>query len=66
MQWNLIRIRKENNETQEDIAKILGLSPEGYRAKENGNRQFKIDEMFAIANHYKKSISEIFLPREYT
>lgn len=66
MQWNLIKIRKENNETQHDLADILGLSIEGYRLKENGVSQFKSDEMFLIAEHYQLSIADIFLPTKYT
>lgn len=65
MQWNLIRIRRENGETQSEIAKLLNISTEGYRAKENGKNQFKSDEMFLIAEHFGLGISEIFLPSEY-
>lgn len=65
-QWNLIRLRKENNETQEDLARLLGISENGYREKENGKSQFKGDEMFLIASHYEKKVDEIFLPSEYT
>ena len=66
MQWNLIRARKENNETQRDLAELLGISDDGYRKKETGIYQFKGDEMFKIAHHYNKKIEEIFLPSEYT
>lgn len=66
MQWNLMKIRKENNETQLDLATMLGLSIEGYRLKENGVSQFKSDEMFLIAEHYQLSIDDIFLPTKYT
>lgn len=60
MQWNLIRIRRENGETQSEIAKLLDISTEGYRTKENGKSQFKSDEMFLIAEHFGLGISEIF------
>lgn len=66
MQWNLIKLRKERNETQEDIANLLGISLEGYRKKENGVNQFKSDEMFLIANHFDSDINDIFLPTKYT
>lgn len=66
MQWNLIKLRKERNETQEDIANLLSISVEGYRKKENGINQFKSDEMFEISNHFGLSINEIFLPTKYT
>lgn len=60
MQWNLIKLRKERNETQEDIANMLGISVEGYRKKENGTNQFKSDEMFLIANHFDSDINDTF------
>lgn len=65
MQWNLIKIRRECKETQEELANLLDISTEGYRLKENGKNQFKSDEMFLIAEHYGLGISEIFLPSEY-
>lgn len=66
MQWNLIRLRKENNETQDDVAKILGVDEQTYRNKEKGKTQFKSDEMFVLAEHYGKNLNEIFLPIKYT
>lgn len=66
MQWNLIKLRKEYKETQANIAKLIGVTTSAYRSKELGNTQFKSDEMFIIAEHYNKSISEIFLKRKYT
>lgn len=66
MQWNLIRERKTKKETQEDVAKLLGISKETYRLKEKGVQQFKADEMFVLADHFGKELSEIFLPSEYT
>lgn len=66
MQWNLIQLRKENNETQEEIANFLGISTTGYREKELGKSQFKSDEMFMIADHYSKKIEDIFLPSKFT
>lgn len=63
MQWNLIKLRKENSETQKELADLLGISVEGYRLKESGANQFKSDEMFMLASHYNIGIEEIFLPR---
>lgn len=65
MQWNLIMIRKGNNETQLELANLLNLSTTAYREKELGKTQFKGDEMFIIANHYGKKIEVIFLPSKY-
>lgn len=66
MQWELIRLRTENNETQQDLANLINLSESGYRKKERGVNQFKGDEMFIIARHYNKAMEDIFLPSEYT
>lgn len=64
MQWNLIRERKEHGETQKDIAALLKISENAYRLKEKGENQFKSDEMFLIADHYNKSISDILFAHE--
>lgn len=66
MQYKLVALRKEKNETQEQIAKLIGISEAAYRNKENGKTQFKIYEMFDIAKHFGLGIEEIFLPRKYT
>ncbi|WP_217971469.1 helix-turn-helix transcriptional regulator [Staphylococcus xylosus] len=66
MQWNLIKIRKEKECTQEDIAKLLNISTEGYRLKEAGKNQFKSDEMFILAKFFDENIGDIFLPTMYT
>lgn len=60
MQWNLIKLRKERKCTQEDLAKILNISTEGYRLKEIGKHQFKNDEMFIIADFFDENIGDIF------
>lgn len=65
MQWELIKLRKENKDTQGDLATFLGLSTTGYRNKEHGITQFDSDEMFMISRRYNKPIEDIFLPREY-
>ncbi|WP_080147003.1 helix-turn-helix transcriptional regulator [Marinilactibacillus piezotolerans] len=66
MQWHLIRERKEHGETQKDLSKLLDISENAYRLKEKGDNQFKSEEMFLIADHYNKSIRDIFLPNKYT
>lgn len=66
MQWNLIKHRKEKVCTQEDMARLLGISTEGYRLKEQGKHQFKSNEMFIIAEYFDDNIGNIFLPTKYT
>ena len=66
MQWNLIRLRKENDYSQDDMAKMLEVSEATYRNKELGKTQFKMDEMFILSNHFGKEIEDIFLPSNFT
>ena len=48
MQWELIRLRKENNLYQEYVAKVLGIGANSYGMKERGETQFTADEMFIL------------------
>lgn len=66
MQWNLIRLRKENGLTQADMAKLIDKTEETYRNKEKGVTQFSMDEMFIISNYFKQNIENIFLPSNFT
>lgn len=62
MQWNLIRLRKENEFTQKQIADLLDINLTTYINKESGAYQFKANEMFILRDLFKKKIEEIFLP----
>lgn len=62
MQWNLYRLRKECGLTQTDVAKVLGVSLTTYSNKERGVTLFDSNEMFILANFFKKPMEEIFLP----
>ncbi|WP_025728464.1 helix-turn-helix transcriptional regulator [Atopobacter phocae] len=66
MQWNLIKLRRNNKETQGDLANLLQISESGYRNKELGKSQFKQNEMFLLAEHFGKSVDDIFLPTDFT
>lgn len=66
MQGNLIILRKENGDTQGRMAELLGIDEGTYRMKELGHSQFKLQEMFDIADYYGKRIEDIFLPRKTT
>lgn len=60
MQVYLYQLRKEKGMTQKQLAKKLSISETAYRQKEKGQRAFKSDEMFIIADVLEKDISEIF------
>ena len=60
MQEKLEYIRRGNKETQEAIAKLIGVDTRTYQNKEKGITQFKQNEMFIIAKHFNKRIDEFF------
>lgn len=65
MQEKLIRLRRGNLESQSALAKLIGVDLRTYQNKESGKTQFKANEMFAIAQHYKMDIGEIFSPTNF-
>lgn len=60
MQIYLYQLRKEKGITQKEMAQKIGISETTYRQKEKGQRAFKSDEMFIIADILEKDIGEIF------
>lgn len=65
MQWNLIRLRKESNLSQRQMAELLNISENSYGMKERGNKQFTSDEMFSLSKYFGKPLDQIFLPRDF-
>lgn len=60
MQKKLLGLRKEKGVTQQNLADLIGVSKNTYSNKEQGKRDFKISEMFKIANFFQVEIGEIF------
>ena len=56
--------RKQNNENQEELANIVGVSRQTIISIEKGKYNPSILLAFKIANHYQKSIEEIFIYEE--
>ena len=56
--------RKLNGENQEELANIVGVSRQTIISIEKGKYNPSILLAFKIANHYKKSIEEIFIYEE--
>ncbi|MFO1442657.1 helix-turn-helix transcriptional regulator [Bacillus sp. Bva_UNVM-123] len=52
----LIALRKEHKKTQEEIAKILGITRPAYTAYESGNRQPDYDSLLKLAKFYNVSV----------
>jgi len=58
--YKLKGARVEKGLTQEDIAKMIGISTYSYLMKENGKRDFTLTEMKKICEILDKELSEIF------
>ncbi len=51
-------LRVQYSISQEDMASVLGIAPETYRLKENGERPFKIGEALAIVKEINRRSNE--------
>ena len=60
MQVYLLQARKEAGLTQAELAKKIGISEVAYRQKEQGKRDFKLNECYKIAKIFKKDIGDLF------
>ena len=62
----VIYYRKLANKTQKEMSDILNITTQGYRLKENGQRQFKDKEKVILKEYFNKvlnkdlTIDEIF------
>lgn len=56
--------RNLNNEKQEELAKIVGVSRQTIISIEKGKYNPSISLAFKIARHYGRSIEEIFIYEE--
>lgn len=65
MQEKLAALRRYLNLSQKDMADLIGVDLRTYINKETGQSQFKANEMFMIAQKFKKPIDEIFLPTNF-
>ena len=57
----LIKLRHRLGLNQQDIAKLLGITPQAYSLKESGKRSFKQNEMGAIYRKFSSIDSSITL-----
>lgn len=65
MQEKLAALRRYHNISQKEMADLIGVDLRTYINKENGQSQFKANEMFAIARKFQMPIDEIFLPTNF-
>lgn len=61
----LSKLRKYNELTYKEMAKLLGIDERTYYNKEKGLSQFKLNEMFIISRKFNKSMDHIFLPNDF-
>lgn len=57
-------LREEKGIKQEELAKLLRVSPASYSKKEAGQVKFSLYEAKEISNYFKLSIDEIFFNNE--
>lgn len=60
----LVKLRKQHKKTQEDIAKILGITRPAYTAYESGNRQPDYDSLIKLAKYYDVSLDFLLTGQE--
>lgn len=56
---NLKRLREAHNQTNSDIAKVIGKSRQGYINYETGLREIGIHDLVTLANYYGISLDEM-------
>lgn len=64
MQKKLIKLRKNANITQEQMAEMIGISKSAYWRKETGRKDFNETEMFDLRNIFRLPMEQIFLPKK--
>lgn len=59
MMTKLKQIRKEAHETQANVAKYLGITPQGYSLIENGKRGLQVDMAVKLAQYFRITVEEL-------
>ena len=57
--FSLKELRARKDQTQEEVARNLGISPQTYNAWEKDISNVGISKVYALANYYGVSIDEI-------
>ncbi|CAM4127191.1 MULTISPECIES: helix-turn-helix domain-containing protein [Jeotgalicoccus] len=58
--YQLYIARNEAGESTADVGKLIGLSKASYWNRENAITNFDLAEAFILAQHYGKTIEELF------
>lgn len=58
------KIRERNGFKQEDMAKLLNISPANYSKKENGTVKYSLPEAKILADFFQTTIEALFFENE--
>lgn len=59
MKLTMKQIRQLNGETQEETAKVLGVSTQSYNAYENFKRDTPLEQAVLFSRHFQVDLSDI-------
>lgn len=58
--YQLYIARNEAGESTTDVGRLIGLSKSSYWNRENGKTPFTLPEAFTLAEHYDRSVEDLF------
>ncbi|MFA7101152.1 MAG: helix-turn-helix transcriptional regulator [Bacilli bacterium] len=61
----LLIIRQQSKKSQREIAKVLGITRQGYARYETGEREIGLDSMQKLCDYYKVSPNYFFMSTDY-
>lgn len=64
LKHQLIKLRKKEKKTQEDIAKFIGITRPAYTAYESGSRQPDYDTLIKLSEYYGVSLDYLLTGKE--
>ena len=56
---NVRRLRKRDHITQEQMAKLIGISRRTYANYENGSHSMPVDVLVCVADHFQVSLDDL-------
>ena len=59
-------LRVEKNLNQNQMAELLGIGVVAYNLKENGQREFKIEEIKKLIDYFGVTFEDIFLHKNFS
>ena len=57
--YNLKKLRKQRNLTQDDLARVLNISRQAYCRYENDQRDLSLDALCTLADYYEETTDTI-------